>query len=71
MLERVKGAVIPHLIGLILLVGGWFLSITYVGLARFETNVLFTNTTGAGLLMIIVGAYFPDIYIGIRDKFKK
>ncbi len=68
MLEKIKGAIIPHMIGLILLVSGWFISITYVGFRRFEADILFTKTTGLGLLLIIIGAYFPDIYLGIREK---
>ncbi|TAL31068.1 MAG: hypothetical protein EPN93_18775 [Spirochaetes bacterium] len=71
MWEKIKGAIIPHLVGLALMAGGWFISITYVGFRRFESDILFTNMTGLGLLMIIVGAYFPDVYIGLREKFRK
>jgi hypothetical protein len=70
MLEKIKGVIIPHLIGLALMCGGWFISITYIAVNKLNTD-LFTNTTGLGLLMIITGAYFPEIYIGIRNKLKK
>ena len=72
MLDRIKSAIIPHLIGLSLMGLGWFISIVNVGLARgYQSTVLFTKETGFGLLLIILGAYFADIYIGIRDKFSK
>jgi hypothetical protein len=70
MFERIKEAVIPHLVGLGLMFGGWLFSINYVGLNKFQSNVLFTKETGIGLLMIIAGAYLPEIWIGIRNKVK-
>jgi hypothetical protein len=68
MFEKIKEAVIPHLVGLGLMVAGWLFSINYVGLNKFQSNVLFTKETGLGLLMIVIGAYLPEIWIGIRNK---
>ncbi len=71
MFERIKSALIPHLIGLIIIVLGWYISILNVGLNRFQPDVLFTKWTGFGLLMILVGAYLPEVYLGIKEKSKK
>jgi len=71
MMDKFLNAIIPHAVGLLLIVMGWYISILNVGLTRFQADVLFTKWTGMGLLMIIIGAYLPSIWIGIRDKFKK
>lgn len=71
MFERVKKAIFPHFIGLMMMVSGWLLSIGSVGIRRFEPDILFTRTTASGLLLILAGAYFPDIYLRIRKIFKK
>jgi len=71
MMDKFLNAIIPHAVGLLLIVMGWYISILNVGLTRFQADVLFTKWTGMGLLMIVVGAYLPSIWIGIRDKFKK
>ena len=71
MLEKIKNAIIPHLVGLMLMIFGWYISILNVGLARFQTDVLFTKWTGLGLLLILTGAYLPGIYLGIKSIFQK
>jgi hypothetical protein len=68
MLENIKKNIISHLVGLIFIFGGWYVSILNVGLARFQENVLFTKTTLIGLLMIIIGAYIPNIWNKIRGN---
>lgn len=70
-MDKFINAIVPHAVGLLLIVMGWYISILNVGLTRFQADVLFTKWTGMGLLMIVVGAYLPSIWIGIRDKFKK
>ena len=70
MIEKIKEAFFPYLVGLMLMVFGWYLSILNVGLTRFQTNVLFTKWTGLGLLMILVGAYFPGIYLAVKNFIK-
>ncbi len=70
MFDKIREAFLPYLIGFILIVFGWYISILNVGLARFQTDVLFSKWTGLGLLLILVGAYFPGIYIGIKNYFK-
>lgn len=71
MLKKIIDAIIPHSVGLLLIVTGWYISILNVGLTRFQPDVLFTKWTGLGLLMIVIGAYLPWIWIGIREKFVK
>lgn len=70
MMDNIKSAIIPNIIGLGLIFGGWFLSILNVGLARFEKDVLFTKWTLAGLIMIVLGAYLPRIWSAIANRGK-
>ncbi|HOK02176.1 MAG TPA: hypothetical protein PLD85_06770 [Spirochaetota bacterium] len=71
MLEKIKERVIPYFIGFCFMVAGWYISILNVGLARFQTDVLFTKWTMLGLAIILIGAYMPGIYIFIKEFFKK
>jgi len=75
MLDKIKGAIIPHLIGFVFMLFGWYISIINVGLnaglTRYGSVELFSKWTTFGFLLILIGAYLPGIYIGIRDKFKK
>jgi hypothetical protein len=66
MFETLKRNIFPHLIGLLFIFGGWYVSILNVGLARFQENVLFTKTTLIGLVLIIIGAYIPNVWNKIR-----
>jgi len=68
MLDRVKGMIIPHFIGLCFMAGGWFISIMNVGLTRFQLDILFTKWTLSGLALIVLGAYIPDIWQKIRGS---
>lgn len=73
MFERIKGAIIPNLFGIIIMVAGWFISILNIGWnARgYQAPILFTKWTGIGLLVILFGAYLPDVWMGIREKLSK
>ena len=66
MFETIKKNMIPHLVGMIFIFAGWYISILNVGLARFQENILFTKTTLLGLILIIIGAYIPEVWIKIR-----
>ncbi|EMY76938.1 hypothetical protein LEP1GSC060_3408 [Leptospira weilii serovar Ranarum str. ICFT] len=70
-MNTILNYIIPHTIGLILIGIGWYISILNVGLTRFTENVLITKWTIGGLALIITGAYLPEIWIGIRNLFKK
>ncbi|MBM9579387.1 hypothetical protein JWG45_19785 [Leptospira sp. 201903070] len=63
--------VIPHIVGLMLIAIGWYVSILNVGLTRFTENVLISKWTVGGLILILIGAYLPEIWIGVRNLFKK
>jgi len=71
MIKKIIDSIIPHSIGLLLIIIGWYISILNVGLTRFQSDVLFTKWTGFGLLMIVVGAYLPWVWTGIRGKISK
>ena len=66
MLETIRHNIIPHIIGLLFIFAGWYISILNVGLARFQENILFTKTTLIGLILIIIGAYIPPVWNKIR-----
>ena len=66
MLETIIHNIIPHIIGLLFIFAGWYISILNVGLARFQENILFTKTTLIGLILIIIGAYIPPVWNKIR-----
>lgn len=68
MLHNFLSTIIPYLLGLVLMVLGWYISILNVGLARFQENVLFTKWTLIGLALIIAGAYIPPIWNKIRGR---
>ncbi|WCL50566.1 hypothetical protein [Leptospira sp. GIMC2001] len=64
--------ILPHLIGLVCIVSGWYVAIINVGLFKFnQERSLHTKETLAGLVLIIIGAYIPHIWIGIGNMFSK
>lgn len=67
-MEKLMTIIIPNLIGLCFMIGGWFISILNVGLTRFQPNVLFTKWTLFGLILIIIGAYIPVVWSKMRGK---
>jgi hypothetical protein len=71
MFDKIKKAVIPHIIGFIFLISGWLLCIVDVGINRFSSKGIFDPVTLAGLVLILVGAYMPDTLIAIRNSSKK
>jgi len=71
MVEKLKEVFIPYFIGLCFIILGWYISILNVGLTRFQTNILFTRWTALGLMLIILGAYVPGIYLSIKNHDSK
>lgn len=67
-MEKLMTIIIPNLIGLCFMIGGWFISILNVGLTRFQPNVLFTKWTLFGLILILIGAYIPVVWSKMRGK---
>ncbi len=67
-MNKIGSALLPNLVGIGLMVAGWYLSILNVGLTRFQANVLFTKWTLLGLALIIIGAYVPRIWNKIRGR---
>ncbi|MCE9498987.1 MAG: hypothetical protein K8R21_00470 [Leptospira sp.] len=71
MLDKIRQYTFPHLIGLLLMIAGWLISVINVGLDKFGSSAIITQYTIGGLITIIIGAYFPEIWIGISNKFSK
>ncbi|EQA44455.1 hypothetical protein LEP1GSC050_2919 [Leptospira broomii serovar Hurstbridge str. 5399] len=67
-MAKIIGYIIPNIIGLILIVLGWWTTIINVATLRFSGESYFNKWTYTGLIMIIVGAYLPEIWIGLRNK---
>jgi hypothetical protein len=67
MLDKIKGLIIPYLIGLVFILAGWLMSILHIGLSTIQTD---TSITGKipGLVLILIGAYIPPIWSKIRGK---
>lgn len=70
-MNTILNYIIPHAVGFIFIAIGWYISILNVGLTRFTENVLITRWTLGGLILILIGAYIPEIWIGTRNLFKK
>ena len=72
MLSKIWDVILPNLIGLGLMVVGWYISIVDVGLGtriRTYEEIKFISTgTLVGLLLIIIGAFVPRIWNKIRGK---
>jgi hypothetical protein len=68
MLEKIWHTILPNLLGLLVMIIGWYISILNVGLTRFQADVLFTKWTLFGLILIIIGAYIPRLWSKIRGN---
>ena len=66
MLDKIKVMVIPYLIGLLLILLGWFLSIAYIGFNAIPGDSSI-NWKIPGLILILIGAYIPPIWLKIRS----
>lgn len=64
---KIKGMIIPYLIGLAFIIVGWLMSILYVGLGAIQTNTSIARKI-PGLVLILIGAYIPPIWSKIRGK---
>lgn len=68
MMDKIGHIILPNLVGICLMVIGWYISILNVGLTRFQADVLFTKWTLTGLILIIIGAYLPRIWNKLRGN---
>jgi hypothetical protein len=71
MMDKLMRRLLPQIIGLVLMVLGWYVSIVNVGLDKFTSPTIFTKASAAGLGLILVGAYLPQIWIALLNKFNK
>lgn len=54
--------ILAHVIGFVLILGGWYLIIINVGLDRFSPTLIHSKTNLFGLGLILLGAYTPEIF---------
>jgi len=80
MWQKIKTYFIAHFFGFIIMVIGWALSINFIALDRgsfrfapggVTERSLFQTPTFIGLGLIIIGAYFPEIWIAIKNRKNK
>lgn len=62
---------IPQAVGITCMIIGWWISIVNVGLDKFVSSTIVNKWTLIGLMLIIVGAYIPQIWIFILNKLNK
>jgi multisubunit Na+/H+ antiporter MnhG subunit len=67
-MDWIKKRLIPHLIGLIFIFFGWFITIGVVGWDKFSRTDPFTKGTLFGLILILIGAYLPEVWMKITNK---
>ncbi len=71
MLEKLLRRALPQGIGFILIVIGWYMSIVDAGLVKFSSVSIITTWTMTGLVLILLGAYLPQIWIFLLNKMQK
>ncbi|PJZ69860.1 hypothetical protein CH373_10710 [Leptospira perolatii] len=65
------GYITPHFVGLVLILVGWWTTIINVGMLRFTDQSYFNQWTISGLVLILIGAYLPEIWIFIWKKVRQ
>ena len=71
MMEKFLRRALPQGIGFILMIIGWYMSIIDAGLVKFSSTSIITTWTLTGLVLILIGAYLPQIWIAILNKMQK
>lgn len=71
MMDKLMRRLLPQVIGLVVMVLGWYISIVNVGLDKLSAPSIFTQASWTGLMLILIGAYLPQIWIAILNKFNK
>ena len=61
MLSKTGYNFIVNLLGLVLILAGWYISILNVGLNCLQDEKLFTKWTIIGMIFIVIGAYLPRV----------
>jgi hypothetical protein len=70
-MEKFLRRALPQGIGFILMIIGWYMSIIDAGLVKFSSTSIITTWTLTGLVLILIGAYLPQIWIAILNKMQK
>jgi len=71
MLEKLLRRLIPQVIGFLLIIMGWYVSIINVGLDKLTSPTVLTKWSFIGLSITLLGAYLPQIWIMILNKMAK
>ncbi len=71
MWQKIKTYFIAHVVGLALVLGGWYLSILNTSADRWQAVKFLSGANLVGLIMILIGAYFPEIWIAIKNRGQK
>jgi hydrogenase/urease accessory protein HupE len=71
MMDKLMRRLLPQVIGFFIMALGWYVSIVNVGLDKFTAPSIFTKSSMVGFLLILIGAYLPQIWIAILNKFNK
>jgi len=68
MISKFKQLTFPHFIGFLLILVGWYVSLINVGLDRFTATSIHSKGSFIGLLIILIGAYFPEAWNALTKK---
>lgn len=73
MIEKIKYALWPHIVGLFLLAMGWYVSILNASWSKCSQGPasIFSVWTFFGLVVVMMGAYIPEVWIGFRKMSHK
>lgn len=71
MIDKFMRRLLPQIIGFVLMGLGWYVSIVNVGLDKLSSPSIFTKASWTGLLLILIGAYLPQLWIAVLNKFNK
>lgn len=70
-MDKLTRRLLPQVIGFALMFIGWYVSIVNVGLDKLTSPSIFTKESWTGLVLILIGAYLPQIWIAVLNKFNK
>ncbi len=72
-MEKFKRYFFAHLIGLLMIIAGWYIT-AITELFRFpfmQPGSVHNQGSVTGLILIIIGAYFPEIWIAASNRWRK
>ncbi len=70
-MDKFLRRLLPQAIGFVFMGLGWYISIVSVGLDKLTSPTIFTGSTLSGFAIVLAGAYLPQIWIFILNRFQK